>query len=797
MKKINIIALLMFMLTSIFAKAQFGSSASETDVINKRWHAYWITVPSATNDGYGVYLFRKSINLATKPNKFVIHVSADNRYKLFVNEKFVSLGPARGDLTHWNYETVDIAPYLKAGKNIVAAQVWNEGEFRPEAQITYRTGLILQGATSAESTINTNNSWLCEKDNSFAPIQFNVRAYYVAGAGEIRNFNNQIKNWQSEIFEDSGWQKAKQIDLGVPKNILGAFGTMSGWMLVPSVIPQMEMKDERLNKVVFFDGRITIPTGFPSEKKEISIPANTSTKIILDQSYLTNAYPNAIFSGGKNASISIKYAESMYTKFPAKGNRNETQSKDFLGRTDSLISDGSNLQKFTTLTYRTYRYVQLKITTKDEPLVLNDFYGTFTGYPFQLKANITSKDQEISNILTIGWRTARLCATETYMDCPYYEQLQYIGDGRIQALVSLYNSGDDRLVKNALNLMDFSRQPEGVTLSRHPSYTPQFIPTFSLWYIGMLHDYSRYGSDIDFVKLKVGGTRQILDYFKTYQQADGSLKNVPQWMFTDWVDNTKEWRAGIGPMSANGTSALLDFQLLWAYQVAADLELKLGNTAFATQYQKAIVQLKKTIRVKYYDPTKKLFADREEKDTFSQHTNSLAILTGITSPIESKEIAQQLINNKNLAPASIYFKYYLHQALIKAGLGNDYLKWLDKWRENINLGLTTWAEISDVDKTRSDCHAWGSSPNIEFYRTILGIDSDGLGFSKVKITPYLGQLTDIGGNIPHPKGNISANYKLENGKWKIQIELPKTITGSLIWNGKTIALKEGVNQLNF
>ena len=794
MKKIALIALVFATLTSS-TKAQFGPPTGEPDVVNKRWHAQWISVPNTTADGYGVYLFRKTIELASKPNNFKIHVSGDNRYKLFVNETLVSMGPARGDIAHWNYETVDIASYLKAGKNIIAAQVWNEGEFKPEAQITYRTGFILQGATSAESAVNTNNTWLCEKDNSFVPLVFRTRGYYVAGAGEIRNMALSPKNWKSEGFDDKNWQKARPVGGGVPKNILGAFGTMSGWMLVPSIIPQMELKDERLVKVVSNEGITGLPAGFPAQKSEVTIPANSKVILILDQSYLTNAYPNVEFSRGKSASITLRYAEALF-KNTSKGNRNETAGKTFIGRADSLVSDGSQRQKFTSLTYRTYRYVQLSIVTQNEEITLNDIYGTFTGYPFRMNAQLSANQSEMDKMLEIGWRTARLCAYETYMDCPYYEQLQYIGDGRIQALVSLYNSGDDRLVKNAINLMDFSRTPEGVTLSRHPSYTPQFIPTFSLWYIGMLQDYARYGADIEFVKGKISGTRQILNYFKSYQQADGSLKNSPQWMFTDWVDNFKEWRAGMGPMSANGTSAVLDFQLLWAYQVAADLETKLGNAAFASQYQQEIATLKKTIRAKYWDGAKKLFADREEKDEFSQHTNSLAILTGLATPQEANEIANQLITNSKLAPASIYFKYYLHQALIKAGKGNDYLKWLDKWRENIQMGLTTWAETSDVDKTRSDCHAWGSSPNIEFYRTILGIDSDGLAFSKVKIQPHLGQMTEISGKMPHPKGSISASYKLENGKWKIQIELPKTTTGNLVWKGKTIALKEGMNNFN-
>jgi alpha-L-rhamnosidase len=794
MKKLVLFCSFLLALSLDFVHAQFGPPTGEPDVINKRWHASWITVPNTSNDGYGVYMFRKSVELPTKPSSFKIHVSADNRYKLYVNEKLVSMGPARGDIAHWNYETVDIASYLKTGKNTIAAQVWNEGEFKPEAQITYRTGFILQGNSTAESAFNTNNTWLCEKDNSFAPLVFRTRGYYVAGAGEIRNMALSPKTWQSEGFDDKNWQKARQIGSGVPKNILGAYGTMSGWMLVPSIIPPMELTDERLAKIVKIDGNITTSEGFPQRKNDVTIPANTKIKILLDQSYLTNAYPNVVFGGGKDATISLSYAEALFGTNQSKGNRNETEGKQFIGRKDSLISDGSNNQKFVSLTYRTYRYMQLSIMTQNEPLTINDIYGTFTGYPFKMNANLNTSNAEMGKMLEIGWRTARLCATETYMDCPYYEQLQYIGDGRIQAMVSLYNSGDDRLVKNAINLMDFSRTPEGVTLSRHPSYTPQFIPTFSLWYIGMLQDYSRYAADTDFIKGKMGGVRQILEYFKSYQQADGSLKNTPQWMFTDWVDNAKEWKAGAGPMSTNGTSGVLDLQLLWAYQVAADLENKLGNPAFAYQYLQAAEVLKKTIRAKYWDKSKNLFADREEKDEFSQHTNSLAVLTGLSNGEEAKQIANQLITNNRLAPASIYFKYYLHQALIKAGKGNDYLKWLDKWRENIKMGLTTWAETSDVDKTRSDCHAWGSSPNIEFYRTILGIDSDGLAFSKVKIEPHLGEMTDINGAIPHPKGNLSASYKLDNGKWKIQIETP--VAGNLIWKGKTIVLKEGKNQFN-
>jgi alpha-L-rhamnosidase len=773
-----------------------GSMAQSTAPIQLRnkWEAYWIAVPGESPNGYGVYLFRKTITLPSKPDSLVIHVSADNRYKLFVNENQVSLGPARGDLEHWKFETLDIAPFLHAGKNIIAAQVWNEGEWRAEGQISLRTGFILQGNDSAGQIINTNKEWKCTRDSSYQPLPFNTPAYYVAGPGEQITMKDQLNGWKKSEFTDSSWKSAQIVMAGIPGNITGGYGTISGWLLTPSIIPQMELNRQRLMKVRQSSG-VKITGGFPSIKSSITVPANTMATILLDQGFLTNAYPEIIFSGGRDGAVSLSYAEALYTSYPSKENRNEIDGKTFIGRKDSLLSNGSKDQVFTTLSFRTYRYIQIQVNTKADPLVIEDIYGTATGYPFQLNARLESENPELNKILGIGWRTARLCAMETYMDCPYYEQLQYIGDSRIQALISLYNSGDERLLLNAMNEMDNSRRPEGLTLSRHPSYTPQYIPTFSLWYIGMLHDYMMYGRDSLYVKNKLPGERQVLQYFRNYQQPDGSLRGLPYWLYTDWVD-AKGWVSGVGPIGKDGSSSLIDLQLLWAYQLAADLESRFGMQAYASLYIRYANQLKKIIRYKYWDGTRKLFADRPEKDLFSQHANALAILTDMFDKKQAAAIGKQLLTDTSMAPASIYFKYYLHRALVKAGLGNGYLSWLGQWRENIKLGLTTWAEISDINNSRSDCHAWGASPNIEFFRTVMGIDSDAPGFAIVKIEPHLGSLKSLEGEVPHPRGKIFAAYKWVVNKWEIRIDLPVNTTGNLIWNDKSYPLKEGVNHFD-
>jgi len=783
MRSIYTILLLLIGLTEVrTAQAQ----TSYAQMPQKQWNAHWIATAWDEGNTYGVFYFRKNIDLKNKPASFTVHVSADNRYKLYVNGVLVSLGPARGDTYYWNYETVDLAPYLSAGKNTVAALVWNEGRYSPAAQITVRTGFILQGSSPAEEILNTNDSWKSIRDAGHQPIP---GYFFAASKGEMVDMNQAVKgDWTAVKFNDSAWPGVAKLAEGRVK------GTAWGieWALVPSSLPTREMTYQRLMHLRGATG-VSVPPGFPQQKAEIAIPANTTATLLLDQTFETNAYVTLNFSGGKDAGISLGYAESLYkkgTKGTLKGNRNEVEGKEFVGRIDSLIGDGTQGQSFTTLNFRTYRYIKVIVHTKKDPLIIDDLYGMFTGYPFKRTAVLNTDNSEMKQMLDIGWRTARLNAWETYMDCPYYEQLQYIGDTRIQAMVSYYNTSDDRLARNALNQMDHSRLPEGITASCYPSRGTQVISPFSLWYIGMLHDYWMYRGDHAFIKDKLLGQRGVLDFFSKYQQADGSLKDTPYWAFVDWAGNM--WGE---VKDKDGSAAIYDLQLLWAYQWAAEMEGRIGIKDYAILYNKKAVQLKATIQRKYWDPAKNLYADTKGKTGYSQHVNSLAILTGMITGTNRAAVAKRMLTDTTLTQCSVYFKYYLNQALVKAGLGDDYINWLDIYRQNIAMGLTTWAEYSDINSSRSDCHAWGASPNIEFFRTILGIDSDAPGFSKVKVEPHLGALKTIGGEIPHPNGKVVVNYALDKGRWKINVSLPQNTTGTLVWKAKQYPLKAGGNSL--
>ncbi len=717
-------------------------------LLSRTWTAKWIAVPGAPANDYGVYHFRRTVTLAAKPSRFLVHASGDNRYQLFVNGTLVALGPARGDLFHWRYETVDVSPYLKAGANLFAAVVWNFAEMAPEAQVTLQTGFLLQGDSGAESIVDTGANWKCLRNLAYSPIEFTsgqMHGYYVAGPGDNIAADKYPWGWEKPGFDDSSWHAASVLGVAAGRE---ASDPHSRWMLVPRSIPAEERRPEQSLHL-----RRATGVPLPARLQGLQIPPRTQATLLLDQTYLTTTYPELTVSGGRGARIRMKYAEALFPKT----NRDVIEGKQFLGNYDEFHPDGGAARRFQPLWWRTYRYLQLEVQTTDAPLTIDDLAATYVGFPFQRRATFEGGDPEINRILDVGWRTARLCAHETYMDCPYYEQLQYVGDTRVQCLVSLFSAGDGRLMRNAIDQINDSRQSDGCTMSRYPTRLEQYIPGFSLWWIGMVHDYWWYVDDPAFVR-----------------------RMLPGWRYLDWVP---QWKGGDPPQQADGSSAPFDIQLLMAYRWAAALEKGLGIASLGSVYAAREQQLRQTVQDLYWDAGRNLYADTPAKQQFSQHTNTLAVLADVITGDPARQLVLRILHAPELAQTGLFFRFYLHQALTKVGEGDRYLEQLDDWRAMLARGLTTFAEIVERpggETSRSDCHAWSASPNIEIFRTVLGVDSASPGFQTVSVTPHLGKLKSVKGAVPHPKGLITVTIDGDSAN----VTLPPGVTGELLWKGE-------------
>ena len=763
------------------------------ELLCKPWTAKWISYPGNSNSQYGVYLFRKEIIIKTKPDKFIIHVSADNHYKLYINGVYVCNGPARSYLFKWNFGSIDIASYLHPDKNIITSVVWNFAEHRPLAQISGQTGFIIQGNSKYENIINTDTSWIVFNDKAYKPLPVSIKQYYVAGAGEEFNCEKHPWNWMDKDFNSLNWKQAQEIETGKPVGCMGEWGDPSLHLLSQREIPFMEEKLQQ-----FFKIRRCSITGIPEEflkgNTPVTIPANSRVKLLIDQNVLTTAYPVIKFSKGKKSFLKLTYAESLFDSNGNKDNRNDIENKHIIGNSDVIICDGGNNRIFQTLWWRAFRYIEMEIETKDEPLVITDFYSIFTAYPLEQKASFTCDNSLFNDIWNVGWRTQRLCANETFFDCPYYEQLQYVGDARIQALVSTYVSGDSRLPKNAISALHGSQLPIGITQSRYPSNQTQIIPTFSLVWVTMVYDYWMLNNDSVFIKSMIPGMQETLNWFRNRIDSSGMLGPVEWWDFVDWV-KSKGWDNGNPPAAHTGNSAILSLQYVYTLEKAADVFEAYRMYDIAAEYRNLAGKIKNAVFEKCFDSNKGLIADSPEKNTFSQHANVLAILTNTFPETADKaKIMNMILDDKELAQCSLYFKFYLFEALEKAGQANQFIASLNPWEQMLDSGLSTFAETSDP--TRSDCHAWSASPVYYFLSLVSGIKPAEPGFKSIRIEPNFGNLKNIDATMPHKLGLIHVTLqKDKENHLSGEIILPIHLSGVFIWNEVQRHLQGGINKI--
>jgi alpha-L-rhamnosidase len=757
--------------------------------------ASWIADKDAPGDAFGVFHFRRVLELGARPERFIVHVSADNRYRLFVNGKQVSSGPQRSDLMHWRYETLELAPHLRAGKNVFAALVWNWGPHRPVAQFSRRTAFLLQGDTEREAVVNTGREWKVLRNPGYDAIPVVGPAaggYYAAPPGESVDGARYPWGWEEASFADDGWP-SPAITEGWGAERAQPRGTaITGeamlWQLVPRSIPAMEEKVVRIATVRRAEG-IAPADAFLMGQGDLVVPPRTRAAVLLDNTHLTNAYAVLETSGGSGSTVSLTYAEALKDAKGEKGNRNEIEGKTVLGVKDVFRPGGGERRRFQTLWFRTYRYVQLDVETGDEALRIHDLHGIFTAYPFEEKARFESDLPWLKDMWAMNWRVARLCAWETYFDTPYYEQLQYIGDTRIQALISLYMTGDDRLVRQAITHFDVSRIPEGITASRYPSDLGQYIPTFSLIWVAMVHDYWMHRDDPPYVRGLLPGVRSVLGWYeRQLDPAVGLLGPMPWWNF---ADGAKEWDVGIPPGVKDGHSTLITLQFVYALQRAAELEDALGQRTEGDRYRVLAERIRAAVRVKaWVAPPRGIFLDSPEGQAASQHTNTMAVLVDALPAREQPALMERVLAEPSLVQATYYFGFYVHEALLKAGLADRYIEQLAPWQEMLAMGLTTTAE--SPEPTRSDSHAWSAHPNYGLLATVLGIRPATPGFRSVRIAPSLGPLKRAEGRMPHPLGNIEVRLQRVGARGlRSEVTLPAGLAGTFQWGKREKSLGPG------
>lgn len=757
----------------------------------------WITAPEAKAADLRkapiALQFRRELDLTGRPAHFPVRISADNRFLLFVNGRRIAAGPSRGDLQHWRYTQIDLAPYLRAGRNLVAAEVWNDQAFGPVAQISARTAFTLSAENGAQSAVDTGAAWRVRVDRSRS-VQLGMvqlmrqtgPTYYAAGAPESFDGAAMNSDWTAPRTEAAGWTAA------VPAL---APGETSPWSLVADRLPAQRFAPVAAGKTVRATG---VSAGsFPNGS--VLVPANSEASLLIDAGRVMSAYPELVVTGGRGGQVDVVYTEGLYG--PGKrriADRATVGDGQSLGLTDTIKPDGGAHRPFAPLWWRTWRFVELRVKTGAEPLTLEAFKVRETGYPFTERGRFISDDPQLNEIWRVGWRTLQLDAHETFMDTAYWEQLQYVGDTRIEALISYAVAGDPRLGEQALDAFDASRVANGLPLAAWPSSQPNSIPPFALIWIGMLHDYWMAEPDVGVLKRNLPGARAVLDWYAPYVTGDGLVGETPGWRFIDWRPGLSERSAQRG--SPKPPSCIVSLFYLGGLKQAAELERAVGDPAKAEADLAQAARVRAGVQSQCWDARRGLYADTPERLSFSQHANALAVLYDVAPATARRDILERVMapGHGIDAPAGItgvtyYFAFYLARALDHAGMGDRYLDLLVTWRALLGQHFTTWPETPDP--SRSDSHAWSVHPTADLLGVVAGIQSAAPGFATVRIAPHLGQLKTLDAAMAHPKGLIEVRYALSAGRLRARVTLPPGLRGEFAWRGELRTLRPGVNRL--
>ena len=378
-------------------------------------------------------------------------------------------------------------------------------------------------------------------------------------------------------------------------------------------------------------------------------------------------------------------------------------------------------------------------------------------------------------------------------------QSEELSRTRIQALISMYVSGDDRLMRKAIRDYGNSRISDGLTQSRYPCRDMQIIPTFSLFWVSMVHDYWMYRADDPFVQSFLDGIDDVIRWHDARMNVETMMNGPLEWWnFVDWSwpCSDTERSGGVPDGTRNGGSSILSLQYAYTLRQAAELFEHFGRSDRAAFCWERADFIRLKTRALCWDNTRQLLADTPEKKAFSQHANIWAVLTDAVPQEAQAALLHRIMVDTSIRQATYYFKFYLFEALKKTGQGDEFLPQLAPWHSMIGNGLSTFAE--SPEPVRSDCHAWSASPVYQLLSTVCGINPGAPGFETVRIAPFLGALEFAEGKMPHPKGDISVRFqKTAGGGLSGEVELPEGLTGTLHWKGNEQPLKGGKQQVAF
>lgn len=731
-------------------------------------------------------------------------MTADERYRFFVDGLEVAEGPERGDIRHWCFDTYDVD--LEPGEHVFLAQVYALGHAAMRSQMSLRPGFFFCPEPGPMLGLLGSGQGLAEweyfHERGFSFVEPFTDESYSVGWNCIHD-GRAIAIYSGEC--GGQWKTAVKGLPGANPSYINR--SPQRHLLFPATLPDPAREWVEKVRVLAIEDvpQKAQPESIPyselalcqeavgkwealfENRLALKFPEGTGRwRILMDLEDYVCADVILCLSGGAGSRVSVTFAESLFEDdtYTTKGNRDQFAGKYFNGIGDTYIASGREHDYFKSIHWRSGRYVQILVDKGDSPLRIDSLRLVKRGYPLDQACGFDSELPGFHHLFDQAMRTVRASAHDSLMDGPYYEQMCWIGDSQQTSLTHFVLFRDTRLIEKCLRIFDVSRTHTGLIRARWPARDWMIIVPFAFYWINTVYEFALWRRNPAVVRSLLPGLRATVDAILQMRNNDGLIEVHQGWAFIDWVP---DWPMGIQEGADGGVNACINWHFVNTLERLSKLEEAFGEPEFAKRCQRIAKDMSQRLCDILWVPLEARFADTPDHKTFSEHGQVFAVLSGLLPESILKRI--NLEPDERMTAATISFSHFVMEAYREIERPDLILKRLRDWRSFQEMGFLTLPE--QPEPSRSDCHAWSAHPVYHYFASILGIRPSEFGFKGVEITPMLTCPYDCSGVLPHPDGEIQVSMVGTGGKKTLSVLLPPGLPGVLMIDKKRINIHPG------
>lgn len=730
-----------YLLITLIAFVPYFSFAQKTE-----WRAQWITSPDCKNDVNTWLNCSKNITIRKVPAHAIAKIAVDSKYWLWINNKQVVFegGLKRGpNPSDTYYDQVDIAPYLKVGKNTIAVLVWYFGKDGFSHKSSGKAGLLFDCQTSS-FVILSNKTWNCSVN----------KAYQTAGDPKP---NYRLS--ESNILYDARLESKRDKTSAAIES--GPAGFAPWNKLVPRPIPHWKnsgIKNYVDLKTISSSVADTLIGSLPYDAQitpYFKIKATTGQRIII-------CTDNYLFHDGGEANLRGEY----------------------------ITKNG--IQEYENLSWLNGQKVYYIIPKGVQVLQLG--YRE-TGYDTKLAGSFTSSDSFLNTLWKKAQRTLYLTMRDSYMDCPDRERAQWTGDATNESGETFYalSPSANLLTKKWLHELIGWQKADSSIYAPVPSGSWNVeLPdqsAASIGYYGLWNYYLNTGDKQTLADLYDGVKR----YVDKWKLNDKGTIVMPKsgWIWGDWGDNRD----------------LLVIYNSWYYLAIKGLQkmaVELGKTDDASKYANIMASFKVSFNQQFWNGD--AYRDPLYKQQTDDRAQALAVVSGLADKDKYPAILKVFQTEEHASPymEKYVFEAMFIMAYEKEAI-KRFEKRFDKMVNNKQF--TTLFEGWGIGKEGfgggTVNHAWSGGGLTVLSQYLCGIAPIEPGYKLFHILPQPGNISYASTEIISVSGKIKTSFNNKAKEFVLTADVPNgthaimglpgkkykqiTLNGIVIWyNGKYI-----------